>query len=62
MQNRAILESIIKCLILCGKQNIPIRGNVQESSNFMALLSFRAETDEDHYPLGQKQMKLFVSI
>ena len=46
MRNQAILESIIKCLILCGKQNIPIRGKVQESSNFMALLSFRAETDE----------------
>ena len=46
MRNQAILESIIKCLILCGKQNIPIRGKVQESRNFMALLSFRAETDE----------------
>ena len=46
-QNEAILRAIIKCIILCGQQNIPLRGKTDESSNFMALLHFRAETDKN---------------
>ena len=45
-RNQAILLAIIKCIILCGEQNIPIRGKRQDSSNFLALLRFRAEADE----------------
>lgn len=45
-RNRAMLESIIKAIIVCGKRNVPLRGKTQESSNLMALLSYRAEADE----------------
>lgn len=47
-KNRAALTSIIKTIVLCGQQNIPLRkGNDEDYSNFMALLRYRAETDKD---------------
>ncbi|CAC5365084.1 unnamed protein product [Mytilus coruscus] len=36
---------IIKALLLCGKQNIAIRGHTKERSNFMAILCEFAEDD-----------------
>ncbi|KAJ8320059.1 hypothetical protein KUTeg_001646 [Tegillarca granosa] len=45
-RNRSALISIIKTIILCGKQNIALRGKTDDSSNFRELLKFRAETDE----------------
>jgi hypothetical protein len=44
-RNMAALESIVKTLILCGRQNLAIRGKTDDRSNFMALLEFRAEHD-----------------
>ena len=44
-RNTAALQSIIKTIILCGQQNIPMRGKSDDRSNFMALLNFRAEHD-----------------
>lgn len=46
VRNQAILEAIIKCIVICGKQNIPLRGKTEDLSNFMVLLKFRAEVDE----------------
>ena len=37
----------MKTLILCGRQNLAIRGKDDENSNFMELLNFRAETDKE---------------
>lgn len=44
-KNQEALEAIVKTLIICGIQNIPIRGKTDERSNFMALIKFRSETD-----------------
>lgn len=44
-KNRAILRSIIEIIILCGKQNLPLRGHTEDESTFMALINFRARTD-----------------
>ena len=46
LRNRNILTSVIKTLILCGRQNLPIRGHTDETSNFRALLEFKAENDD----------------
>ncbi|XP_053390690.1 zinc finger MYM-type protein 1-like [Mercenaria mercenaria] len=42
-KNRKILTCIVETIILCGKQNIALRGHTEESSNFKALLSFKAK-------------------
>ena len=44
-RNRKIIEAIIDTVILCGKQNIALRGHSEQSSNFLSLLKFRAKTD-----------------
>jgi hypothetical protein len=33
-------------LPVCGKQNIPLRGHTEEKSNFIALINYKAETDQ----------------
>jgi hypothetical protein len=45
-RNMSILHSILKTIYLCGKQNIPLRGHTEEKSNFIALINYRAETDQ----------------
>ena len=45
-RNRSILHSILKIIYLCGKQNIPLRGHTEEKSNFIALINYKAETDQ----------------
>ena len=60
-KNRQILSSIIKCIIFCGRQNIPLRGHRSESSlysgennfatsgnpgNFQCLLQFRMDAGD----------------
>ncbi|KAJ8300677.1 LOW QUALITY PROTEIN: hypothetical protein KUTeg_022196, partial [Tegillarca granosa] len=37
-----ILVAIIEVLVLCGKQDIPIRGHTEKRSNFLAILKSRA--------------------
>ena len=50
--NRQLLNSIIKTVIFCGKQNIPLRGHCDDlkhlqqpgnHGNFHAFLKFRME-------------------
>ena len=36
---------IMETLLLCGKQNIAIRGHTPERSNFMAILNSKAQGD-----------------
>ena len=46
-QNRQALSAIIETIVLCDKQNISLhKGNDEDWSNFMALLCYRAQTDE----------------
>ena len=44
-QNRHIIKKIIEVLVLCGKQNIPIRGHTEERSNFLAILESKSNGD-----------------
>ena len=66
--NRQKLRSIIKTVVLCGKQNIALRGHHDDSSrineasgnpgNFQALLNFRVEAGDkvlaDHFANGPR--------
>lgn len=45
-RNRSALESVIKTIVLCGRQNIPLRGHTDDRSNFNALLEYRSECDD----------------
>jgi hypothetical protein len=46
IQNRDALTAIIKTIILCGRQNLALRGHQEDRGNFMSLLKYRAETDQ----------------
>lgn len=41
--NRHALEKIIDIILLCGRQNIPLRGHVEERNNFIAILHEKAK-------------------
>lgn len=45
-QNRHILFKIIEVIILCGRQNIPLRGHVDQKSNFVSILNTIAKSDD----------------
>ena len=52
-ENRLKLKSILKTVILCGRQNISLRGHRDDSNssstnkgNFLALLEFRADAGD----------------
>ena len=52
-ENRLKLESILKVIILCGHQNIPLRGHRDDSrsvstnkGNFLTLIDFRCEAGD----------------
>ena len=52
-ENRLKLESILKVIILCGRQNMPLRGHRDDSGsistnkgNFLALIDFRCEAGD----------------
>lgn len=45
-RNHAALTAIIKTIVVCGRQNLAIRGHDDTSSTFEALLQFRAECDQ----------------
>lgn len=51
--NSHILQSIVKTILLCGKQNIPLRGHRDDSTseapnkgNFLAILNLLADSDD----------------
>ena len=52
--NRKKLKPIVKTVIFCGRQNIPLRGHCDDSrydssgkANFQALLDFRVDSGEE---------------
>ena len=64
--NRLILKSILETIILCGKQNISLRGHRDDASyldthyncgNFQALLDFRANSGDNILKDHFKHMK-----
>jgi hypothetical protein len=48
-RNREILKSILKVIVLCGRQHIALRGHTEEKSNFMAYLVFQVILIFRHY-------------
>ena len=42
-KNRQILTGIVDAIILCGRQNIALRGHEDSTSNFQALLNYQAK-------------------
>jgi hypothetical protein len=55
-ENRTFLASIIKCILFCGRQGIPLRGHRDDGKeeiteknqgNFKALLNFRINSGDD---------------
>ena len=59
-KNRNILMAIVDTIILCGKQNIAIRGREEERSNFAALLTLQAKNNpvlQDHLEHGNPRTK-----
>ena len=45
-KNRHILSKIIEVILLCSRQNIPLRGHTEDRSNFYAILQTLAKTDD----------------
>ena len=66
-RNFHVLQYIVKALVFCGKQNIPIRGHLDSSTsessnkgNFLALLDLMAENDpilRHHLEKGKRNAK-----
>ena len=66
-KNFSILKSIVKAIIFCGKQNVPLRGHRDDGTsttvnkgNFLALLHLTAEIDtvlKDHLEQGKRNAK-----
>ena len=46
LKNRHVLLKIIETLLLCGKQNIAIRGHIPQFSNFMTILNSKAQGND----------------
>ena len=60
LKNRHVLSKIIETLLLCGKQNIAIRGHIPQLSNFMAILNSKAQGDDiltDHLTNSSSRAK-----
>jgi len=59
-RNREILSCIIDTIILCGKQNLALRGHEVKDSNFVALLHNRAKDNKilaDHLAFADPNKK-----
>ena len=44
-RNRHVLGEIVKVIVLCGRQNIPLDGHIPERSNFHSILNLLCEHD-----------------
>ena len=69
-KNKVILKSVLKAILICGKQNISLRGSCEAISlvsssqfainpgNFQTILQFRIESGDevlkDHFSAGRK--------
>lgn len=45
-RNREILSCIIDAIVLCGQQNLALRGHEEKNNNFIAILHFRAKENK----------------
>lgn len=65
LKNRHVLLKIIETLLLCGKQNIAIRGHIPQLSNFMAILNSKAQGDDiltDHLENSSSRQNIHPPI
>lgn len=65
LKNRHVLLKIIETLLLCGKQNIAIRGHIPQLSNFMAILNSKAQGDDiltDHLANSSSRQNIHPPI
>ena len=44
-RNRQALTAIIEAIIVCGRQNIALRGKTDDKSNIRAIINYRAKAD-----------------
>ena len=59
-KNRQILLAIVETVILCGRQNLSLRGHEEERGNFVALLHYQAKHNTllaDHLKNGDPRTK-----
>lgn len=59
-RNREILSCIIDAIVLCGQQNLALRGHEEKNSNFIAILHFRAKENKvlaDHLAFADPNKK-----
>ncbi|MES9885077.1 MAG: DUF4371 domain-containing protein [Sedimenticola sp.] len=59
-KNRAVLAAIVETIILCGRQNIALRGHNETDSNFIAILHDKARNHDvldDHLKHGDPRTK-----
>lgn len=56
-KNKKVLESIVKCVLFCGRQNVALRGHRDDSKhldtkrncgNFQALIDFRIDAHDEN--------------
>ena len=48
-ENRNIITSVIKTVIFCASNNIPLRGHSEDKGNFMKLLQFRIDARDEEF-------------
>ena len=46
-ENRNLITSIVKTVIFCASNNIPLRGHSEDKVNFMKLLQFRIDAGDE---------------
>lgn len=59
-KNRKILKAIVDTIVLCGKQNVALRGHDDKDSNFIALLEYQSKYNtvlRDHLETGDPKTK-----
>lgn len=59
-RNREILSCIIDAIVLCGQQNLALRGHEEKDSNFIAILHIRAKENKvlaDHLAFADPNKK-----
>ena len=55
-ENRNIITSIVKTVIFCASNNIPLRGYFEDKRNFMKLLQFSIDAEDEELKKHFAQM------
>jgi hypothetical protein len=56
-RNRAVMTSIVKTVMFCGKRGLALRGDEADEGNFYELLQFHADAGDDVIAKHLKEMK-----